>query len=92
MTTQLKILIHELKLHRDEICSLNKSPGAGKKQPFVIQYIKLVRVFLKSEDYKEVVEECISMNEQLDGKNSYFPWVLLPVQIHRFRKTWSPSK
>lgn len=45
---------------------INKE-NAGKNQLPAINYVKLVRVFLKSDDYAEVVTECVKLNEKHDG-------------------------
>ncbi|XP_052081794.1 uncharacterized protein LOC127719610 [Mytilus californianus] len=59
---QLKVLIREIKQHGEEIDMINKE-NAGKKLP-EINYVKLVRVFLKGDDYAEVVTECVKLNEK----------------------------
>lgn len=63
---QLKILIREIKQHGQEIDMINKE-NAGKKLP-EINHVKLVRVFLKCDDYAEAVKECVKLNEKHDGE------------------------
>ncbi|XP_076084999.1 uncharacterized protein LOC143055844 [Mytilus galloprovincialis] len=62
---QLKILISEVKQHGEDIDIINRKNAGNNVLP-AINYVKLVRVFLKSDDYAEVETECLKFNDNKD--------------------------
>ncbi|CAC5395812.1 unnamed protein product [Mytilus coruscus] len=59
---QLKILKRVIRKHRKGIDKKNSTKNVIP----TTNYVKLVRVFLKSEDYAEIVTECVNLNEKQD--------------------------
>lgn len=62
----MKILISEVKQHGEDIDIINRKNAGNNVLP-AINYVKLVRVFLKSDDYAEVETECLKFNDNKDG-------------------------
>ena len=55
LQTQFKIFIEELTTYDNKIKKGNAS--AGKKKTFVINYVKVVRIFLSRDQFDGVVKE-----------------------------------
>jgi hypothetical protein len=56
LQTQLKIFIEELTAHDNKIKQENVSAAKKKKIP-VINYVKVVRIFLSRDQFDDVVKE-----------------------------------
>jgi hypothetical protein len=66
LKTQFKILIEELTAYDNKIKQENVS-AAKKKKKYVINYIKVVRIFLSRDQFDGVVKEYKQWNMPHEG-------------------------